>query len=377
MRFAFLLALFILSALATSEKSQGDSPEIFSASELAFIKSHGPWPVETTVDPSNRFSGNPDAIVWGQSLFHDTRLSREGKISCASCHLRDLSFADGRSTSRGVGKVDRNAIALANLRLNRWYGWDGQSDNLWAQSIHPILDQREMNATTDIIAERIKNQDDLQTNYKSLVGISPLDQTADTILVNVAKALAAYQETIQTPASQFDRLRKDILAKQTTSVDASLLNGLKLFVGKGKCSFCHFGPNFTNGEFHDIGLPFFKEDGGVDSGRFGGIQALKASPYNRLGSFSDEPQDQAVESPASFVRLQHRNWGEFRVPALRNVARTAPYMHNGSLETLEEVVRHYSTVNPDRLHADGEILLQPLNLTEQEIRDLVAFLEIL
>jgi cytochrome c peroxidase len=150
---------------------------------------------------------------------------------------------------------------------------------------------------------------------------------------------------------------------------------LRIFVGKGRCSACHFGPSFTNGEFDDVGVPYFVDGARVDQGRHGGIAALVASPFNLLGPYSDDTRESTTLA-TRHVAPQHRNWGEFRVPSLRNVARTGPYMHNGSLATLEDVVRHYSEVDVERLHGDdGARLIRPLRLTAQESADLVRFLE--
>ena len=136
---------------------------------------------------------------------------------------------------------------------------------------------------------------------------------------------------------------------------------------------CHFGPHFTNGEFHDIGRPFFVPSG-VDAGRHDGIKKLRVDRFNLLGPYSDDASGRAVVK-TRHVQLLPRNFGEFKVPGLRNVARTAPYMHDGSLPDLRAVVRHYSELDPDRLHADGERILVPLHLTPGEVGDLVAFLE--
>ena len=114
--------------------------------------------------------------------------------------------------------------------------------------------------------------------------------------------------------------------------------------------------------------------GRVDTGRYGGIRRLQASPYTLLGAFNDDPKRSTATS-TRHVSLAHRNYGEFRVPSLRNVARTAPYMHDGSLATLRDVIRHYSDLDENRLHADGESILRPLRLSDAEIDDLVAFLE--
>jgi cytochrome c peroxidase len=147
---------------------------------------------------------------------------------------------------------------------------------------------------------------------------------------------------------------------------------LQLFVGRGRCHLCHAGPLFSNGEFADIGAGFFVRPGVVDSGRHGGIQVLQASPHNLLSPAADTAGEAATKT--RHVHLQHRNFGEFKVPSLRNVAQTAPYLHDGRVATLAGMVRHYSELNLERLHADGERILEPLHLTPAETRDLLAFL---
>src|SRR6185436_10246802 len=202
----------------------------------------------------------------------------------------------------------------------------------------------------------------------------------ELVLVNTSKALAAFQETITTGRTAFDTFR-DALASGDQQAMANYpfgaQRGLKIFVGKGRCSVCHHGANFTSGEFDDIGIPFFAEPGRVDSGRHGCIATLRANPFNLLGTFNDDP-GKATAPPTRHVEQLHRNWGEFRVPSLRNVAQTGPYMHNGSLATLQDVVRHYSEVDVERLHGDdGARLIRPLRLSAQEAADLVSFLETL
>jgi cytochrome c peroxidase len=177
----------------------------------------------------------------------------------------------------------------------------------------------------------------------------------------------------RTPFDDFrDALsRNDFSAMKNYPVAAQ--RGLRIFVGRGNCVACHVGPAFSNGEFHDTGVPFFIK-GGADAGRHGGIRKLEANPLNLLGRYNDDKSGASAVKTRQ-VDLQHRNFGEFKTPSLRNVARTAPYMHNGSLATLDEVVRHYSEISPDRLHSDGEAILKPLRLSAEESADLVAFLE--
>jgi cytochrome c peroxidase len=156
---------------------------------------------------------------------------------------------------------------------------------------------------------------------------------------------------------------------------ASAQRGLQIFVGKGQCNVCHVGPMFSNGEFGDTGISFFLRPGVVDTGRHGGIAELLTSSYNLLSPRSTATDIERQKT--RYVSQQHRNFGEFKVPSLRNAVNTAPYMHNGSIKDLSSVVAHYSNINLDRLHADGEQILKPLNLTAQEQADLVSFLKTL
>ena len=137
---------------------------------------------------------------------------------------------------------------------------------------------------------------------------------------------------------------------------------------------CHAGAGFSNGEFADIGRPFFVAGGGVDSGRHGGLLKLLASPMNRLGRYNDAGGADPGRIATQHVVLEPRHFGEFKVPGLRQLAHTAPYMHDGSLATQEDVVRHYSELDEERLHADGERILRPLRLNAGQAADLLAFL---
>ena len=325
-------------------------------------------------------SGNRAAIALGRRLFFDKRLSIDGQRACATCHDPAKAFADGRPRSIGRGVLDRNAIALANLRLNRWFGWSGAADSLWAQSIRPLLDAKELDMTAGELRARLAADPALRRLLHAGIQHRGSQRSPERVLVNVAKALAAYQETITTGRSQFDAFR-DALARGDEPAVAryppAAKRGLQIFVGKGNCSACHLGPNFTSGEFEDVGVSYFAEKGRVDPGRHGGIAALLASPFNLLGSYNDDASG-ATAVPTRHVEQQHRNWGEFRVPSLRNVALTAPYMHNGSLASLADVVRHYSELNEERLHGhEGQRVLRPLRLSQQEAADLVAFLQTL
>ena len=371
-----VLVAAAVACVALGATAQPPAVATFSPEELRRVLSLGPWPPPRHVDASNRVSGNAAAIAFGEQLFRDTSLSGNGAIACGTCHQPTRAFIDGLPRARGIAVADRNTTTLANVGGQRWYGWDGANDSLWAQSLRPITDAREMNSDFARVAARVRDDPALAAHYRAVFGAAPAADD-ERIAVDAAKALAAYQETLVTGRTPFDDFR-DALARgdMVAAARYPLLaqRGVAIFVGSGNCTFCHSGPRLSNGEFHDVGIGFFIEPGRVDPGRHEGIRKLKANRYNLLGAWNDDPA-RAAPTSTRFVALEHRNFGEFKVPSLRNVARTAPYMHDGSLATLRQVVRHYSQLDEDRLHADGEWILKPLGLDKYEVDALVAFLE--
>ncbi len=363
----FWLGLLLASA------AQAAHP--FSDAEIRAIASHGPWPPALRADPSNRVSGNKAAIDLGERLFFERRLSIDGEQSCSRCHLPERNWTDGEARARGLARTDRNTPSLANVRLQHWFGWNGAHDSLWSQAIRPILEPKEMGSSAARVAQLMRGDADFSCRYRKVFGAPGTED--EKVLVNVAKALAAFQETLASARTAFDEFRDALVKGDAAGVaqyPESAKRGLKIFIGKGSCNICHVGPAFTNGEFHDTGVPFFLGPGRVDAGRHEGIKKLLASKFNLLGPYNDDPK-RSTAIGTKHVSLEHRNFGEFRTPSLRNLALTAPYMHDGSLATLRDVVDHYSNLSPDRLHSDGEAILKPLRLTDQESRDLVAFLE--
>jgi len=352
----------------------------FTAAELRAIERHGPWPPPAPRDPSNRVSGNAEAIAFGELLFFDTRLSPNGAMSCGRCHQPGRAWTDGRRTPGGVigatgrDALTRNTPTLWNAGFGRWFGWGGGSDTIWSFSLRPIRHPLEMGSSAAHVARTLRADPELACRYRRVFGEA--GKPDEALLVDVVKAIAAFVETLVSARSPFDEFR-DALARGDRDAAAryplAAQRGLRRFVGEGNCSVCHFGPAFSNGEFGDIGVPFFVPSG-VDSGRYAGIQRLRADPHNLLGRFNDRPGD-AGAARTRHVQLQPRNFGEFKVPGLRNVAKTAPYMHDGSLATLSDVVKHYSELDENRLHTEGERILRPLRLSPQASADLVAFLE--
>ena len=348
----------------------------WSEEEVRSIGRHGPWPPPPPRDPSNRVSGNPDAIRLGEGLFNAPRLSADGQMSCATCHVAGRDWGDGRAKGLGRVELDRRTPSLWNVGYAHWFGWDGAGDSLWAQSIRPILDTREMAGDRARVAALLRDDAEMACGYRRAFGTAP-GTDDEALLVDAGKALAAFQATLVSPRTAFDSFRDALVAGDRDGAARYPLaaqRGLKIFL-EANCSTCHFGPRFTNGEFGDVGIPFFTRPGEVDAGRLDGLERLAGSAFNLLGRYNDD-RSGASALRTRTVQRQHGNFGEFRVPSLRQPG-GGPFMHNGQLATLEDVVRHYSEVDPDRLHSDALPLVRPLRLSSEQSADLVAFLRTL
>jgi cytochrome c peroxidase len=371
---ALVVAAASLAAAAAPAQSE------FEPTELRRILQHGPWPPPMSRDPSNRVSGDPRAVRLGRHLFFEPRISTNGAIACATCHVPARAWTDGRPRGLGLATLDRNTPTVLDAARHRWFAWDGRSDSVWSQALKALLDPSEMGASARHVAGVLRADGTLSCLYARAFGPLAREASADErALVDAAKALAAFVETVRSGRTAFDEFR-DALARNDAaaagSYPAAARRGLKTFVGQGSCHVCHFGPHFSNGEFHDVGIPFLVGPGRVDGGRHEGIKRLRADRFNLLGPFNDDATGTAA-TKTRHVEPQHANFGQFKTPSLRNVALTAPYMHDGRLATLHDVVRHYSRLDLERIHTHGEQLLRPLRLSEPEIDDLVAFLETL
>lgn len=378
-RVALLLLLLLVPLSARAQEHA-----MFDADEVRKILALGPWPLPTHRDPSNRLSGNSEAAAFGRALFFDEGLSRFGALACASCHKPDKAWSDGRARASAAAALDRNTPALFNLRHMSWFGWDGGADSLWMQSIRPLLDPREMAAPPEHIKSHIAGKPAYRATYRRLMGVDPAKETAERVTATVAKALAAFQETLTSGRTPFDDARDAIARRNSTALDAypgAAQRGLKLFVGRGQCTTCHSGPLLTNGHFYDMSLESTgglqgATTGRIDTGRPEGIGKLTASPYSRLGAFSDDPRRRGAATTRAALSSTPVP-SAFRVPSLRNVALTSPYMHNGSKATLADAVRHYPTLAPGQIRGSTRVALRPIALSESDIADLVAFLQTL
>jgi cytochrome c peroxidase len=345
----------------------------------------GPMP-PVPPDPTNRVADDPRAAELGHWLFFDTGLSSNGQVSCATCHEPESGFADGRRLARGIGTGTRHSQSLLDAAHQRWFTWDGRADSLWSQALHPFENPLEMGMSRLGVIERIRREPRLRSRYEAVFGSLPPEQAfgggcdaaCDTAFANVGKAIAAYERRIVTGPGAFDRWLERLRAGDGSPIEGfgpEAVRGAVLFAGRADCIRCHSGPLLSDGEFHLIGVP--EADGGMpqDRGRLGGIERLLKDPFNAAGPHSDDPSGPKATVTRA-TRPDPEAWGRMRTPSLRHAAITPPYMHQGQLDTLEDVVRFYSTLEgATALDHHAESLLEPLELTEHEARDLVAFLQ--
>jgi cytochrome c peroxidase len=256
-----------------------------------------------------------DKIELGRRLFNDRRLSRDGSVACASCHNPNRAFSTPSPVAIGVGRRPsrRNAPALINRAYGRTFSWDGRIASLEEQVLKPIQDPNEMDLTLQEASARVR-----------------LD------VVTISRALASYVRSILSGDSPHDRF----VNGDRSALSPEQQRGLQIFRGKGNCAACHVGPNFTDEQFHNTGVAW-REGRLADEGRF----AISANP---------------------------RDHGAFKTPTLREIARTAPYMHDGSIARLEDVIDFYSAGGRPNPNVDAEI--RPRNFTREETRALLAFL---
>lgn len=359
--------------------------------------------------PSNRVADNPDAARLGELLFFDERLSVDGTLSCASCHEPDRYFTDGKPRGVGVRRSGRNTPTVVGAAWLPWLYWDGRRDSLWSQALVPFEAADEMGSSRLAVLRVVGLDDEYRALYESLFGELPDDVlTADlplhagplgdtetrgawqridpafaheinTAYANIGKAVAAYERTLPVPVSRFDRYVSGLLAgdrKARRLMNRDEKAGLELFLDAERthCLRCHNGPWFTNGGFHNIGTGTFSGSE-LDFGRVFGLRSVVMDEFNCLGSYSDAKPEDCVE-----LRFLNRNShvpleGAFKVPSLRNLEMTAPYMHDGRFADLESVIEFYRRL-PD-IGQGREHELQALDINDTEKRQLIAFLKTL
>lgn len=270
-------------------------------------------------------------VALGQRLFHDPLLSGDGSVACATCHRADRAFTDALPVSRGVGGRAglRNAPSLLDVAYRRPLFWDGGSPSLEAQVLAPLEAEDEMDADLAALLDRLAAHAEYPALFDAAFGEGPSVAT-------LTRALAAFERTLLSGPTPYDRHR----AGEVGALPDAARRGLALFEGRAGCVACHAAPRFTTDGFEDNGL----------------ARALSDSGRAR-------------------VTLRPEDAYRFRVPSLRGVARTAPYMHDGRFATLEEVVAHYDRGGEGTPGQSPHV--RPLRLTPEERADLVAFLRAL
>ena len=352
-------------------------------------------------DPSNKYSTDPKAVALGRKLFFDSRFSGNMKVSCATCHPVNANFADNLPLAHGMGITTRRTMPLIGVGYNTWLFWDGRKDSLWSQALGPIESSVEHGFTRtqsaviicehyldeykllfdpippkllqhdlSIIAKPSPEEPELLKKWLSLS--TETRDVVNRIYVNMGKAIAAFVMTINPEPSRFDDYVDAVVRNDPSGMMKALTNdevkGLRLFIGKAKCTNCHSGPLFTNGDFHNIGVPH--PDGLADDrGRADAIAKVLSDEFNCLSSYSDASRRDCAE--LRFIDTDtYKYIGAFKTPTLRNVAQRAPYMHAGQIATLKEVLEFYRDLKPGQRSAD----LEHGDSNDLELKQIEAFL---
>lgn len=407
-------AIVVLGASAAAGRSQPagaggqDERPVWTDAERRKILSHSALP-PVPPDPTNRFADDEDAAMFGRRIFFDNGFSTARLMSCASCHLPSRGWADGRALPVGFHPSRRHAPSVLDSGHQRWLFWDGRADSLWAQALDPFEDFFELRSSRVRVIKRIATDRELRRAYERAIGALPSRRTLNSIpgdatparpegdpwreawdamdpaaqdeinraYANVGKSLAAFQRKLVSGPSPFDRYVESLESGGDGDghLSPSAERGLRLFIDRANCRTCHAASRFSDGAFHATGVPSVLPDGAPDAGRFAAMDRLRADEFGTGGAYSDDPTGSRARIVAA-TRASGSDYAAFRTPSLRNVARTGPYMHGGQFETLEDVVRFYSTLEGAvRYDHHGQSVLEPLGLDEQEIADLVAFLE--
>jgi cytochrome c peroxidase len=345
-------AVPVTAALALAPVRAGGPPVPLPKSVPADL-----W--EVLIPPDNPVT--PDKVALGRKLYFDKRLSKDGTVSCATCHDPAKGFADGRKLAQGIeGRLGaRNSPSVLNAIFYELQFWDGRAASLEEQAKGPMVNPVEMGmASHDAVVKTVRAVPEYLQDFKRVFGREP-------VIDDVAAAIASFERTAVTGDSPFDRF----VAGDTSALSASAQRGWGLWNGKSRCNTCHpFGdstPHFSDNKFHNIGVAAKNRDFASLSRQAAAVKdpaELASRPeFSELGRF--------------VVTRQPKDIGAFKTPGLRDVALTAPYLHDGSEATLLDVVNFYDRGGEPNPYLDGGIV--PLKLSEQEKLDLVAFMEAL
>ena len=381
------LALAVVSSAAVPEWTVEERTVITSLS-LAEL---GPVPP----DPSNRVADDPRAADLGRAMFFDTRFSADGSVSCASCHKSDRQYQDDLPLGRGIGVTARRKMPIAGMAYSPFLFWDGRKDSLWSQALGPMQSAVEHGDDrthyAHLVAEAYRGPDEAlfgalpdldhlprragpvtdPASAAAWDAMSGQDQrSVSQVFANIGKSIAAFERTIRPDPTRFDAYAAALAnGSDNRLLTQDEISGLRLFIGKGECVNCHNGPLLSDGHFHNTGVVAAQ---GVppDIGRAAGAATVAEDPFNCLGAFSDAGPDDCEE--LRFISVGGPDEpGAFKTPSLRGVSTRPPYMHAGQIATLETVVQHYRAAPAAPV---GNSELRPLELSDEEVGQLVAFL---
>lgn len=379
--FAVVAAALLAGAEGCARRSDGfrDGAEgpSWTDAELRLLESLSPLPPPPP-SPTNPVADDDDAARLGRELFFDRGLGARGSLSCASCHQPERYFTDGRTRGVGLLPLARNTPTVIGAAYYPFLMWDGRKDSLWSQAIAPLEHPNEMGASRAEIAAHVNRL--YLVPLRALFPVheggppdDPVPFSGDEAVVAVARVLEAYVRRLTPGESAFDRYVRALRSgdpKGGGHLSASAVRGLRAFIGSGQCVFCHNGPHLSDGEFHNLGLP--PAPGATDDrGRAEGVRALLADPFRCGGPHAAAERCDATEylDPA-FPDFE----GAYKTPSLRNVAKTAPYMHGGQLPTLEAVVAFYKRPFGQANVGHRDLLLDAVD-RDLPVADVVAFLE--
>ncbi len=300
-----------------------------------------------------KYQKDTATIELGKKLFFDRRLSGDGTMSCATCHIPEMAFSDGMdiSLSYPTTKNWRNTPTLINITFHKSFFWDGRAKSLEEQALFPVMSSFEMNLNLDYMEEKIRQVSEYRNYFKEVF-------KSDVSQKNIAKALASFQRSLISINAPIDKY----LLGDPNALSEEAKKGLQLFIGKGGCVKCHHGKALLDNRFHALGVP--EKEQHITDDKI----AITRRFVAKLHGFKDYKLLQ--EDPGRYLITKNKkDWKAFKTPSLREIARTAPYMHNGYFQSLEEVIEFFNQGG-----GRGNRVLRPLNLTNEEKVYLKTFL---
>jgi cytochrome c peroxidase len=295
----------------------------------------------------------PEKIELGKKLFFDRRLSGDGTMSCATCHIPDLAFTDGQeiSLSYPTTKNWRNTPTLINVAFNKNLFHDGRATSLEDQALFPVMSSFEMNLNLDYLEEKLRVVPEYVDAFRKIFG-------GDINRQRIAMAIAAFERTLISKNAPVDRYLKG----DKSALSAEAIKGYEIFSGKGKCAECHYGVNLSDDKFHALNIPENPEQ--QKDPRITATRRFVAKVYHY------EDYANLNEDPGRYlITKDKKDWKAFRTPTLREIAKTGPYMHNGIFARLDEVIDFF-----DKGGGQGNTAIEPLNLSREEKKSLKTFM---